>query len=71
MDIACTLGLVHKDPCPNVLVLSLDLEFRTCLFWSPTPCFLVLHPCQSPPRLLQPVRKLSGNTPIQPQRPAP
>ena len=71
MDIACTLSLVLKDPCPDVLVLSLDLESRTRLFLSPTPRFLVLHPCQSPQGFCGPLVKLSGNTPFQPQRPAP
>ena len=70
-DIACTLGLVLKDPCPDVLVLSLDLESRTRLFSLPTPRFLVLHPRQSPQGFCGPLAKLSGNTPFQPRRPAP
>ena len=71
MDIACTLGLVLKDPCPDVLVLSLDLESRTPLFSSSTPRFLVLHPRQSPQGFCGPLAKPSGNTPFQPRRPAP
>ena len=61
-DIACTLGLVLKDPCLDVLVLSLDLEARTRLFSSSTPRFPVLHPCQSPQGFCGPLVKLSGNT---------
>ena len=71
MDIACTLSLVLKDPCPNVLVLSLDLESRTRLFASSTPHFLILHPHQSPQGFCGPLVKLLGYTPFQPRRPTP
>ena len=67
-DSACTLSRVLKDPCPDVAVLSLDLEFRTRLFSSPTPRLLVLHPRRSPQGFCGPLAKLSGNTPFQPRR---
>ena len=63
MDIACTFSLVHKDPCPDVLVLSLDLKSRTHLFLSSTPHFLVLHPRQSPQGFCSLLVKLSGKHP--------